>query len=221
MVWICYDCESKTVKSPSLDKPGSPIVKESDCDSLKTIQLKKRSHVKRPKRISKIKVADCPLTKSDLLRPQISPSFQLVEVDCCENGEKDQEFGRKNELHEDGVHELPESVGNKHAELALQNLEKSKSLEESGFHEEAESLKTNNLQLAICDVKPLQIHFCEDGEKNQELRGQDNLNGGNFVKEDDSDKTKVAICDAPDFAEQKHSVLVQPIRDPTWRSSFS
>ncbi|KAG5246030.1 PHD finger family protein [Salix suchowensis] len=93
VVWLCYHCESKAVKLSSIDRPSSPIGTESDSESLKIIQLKKKNPVKRPEEKSKEMVFDCSLTNSDLLRPQISSDFQLVEVDCCEDDGKDQKLG--------------------------------------------------------------------------------------------------------------------------------
>jgi hypothetical protein len=236
VVWLCYHCESKAVKLSSLDRPNSPISTESDSDSLKIIQLKKKNPLKRLEGKPKEMVFDCSLTNSDLLRPQISSDFQLVEVDCCEDDVKDQKLGSQNGLHEDSVPEVAEYLESKNPisplpDLQLvdvdcsQNDEKDQklggknSLEESGF-QETEPLRNKNSQLVVCDVQPLQIHCSEDGGESQKVGRQNDLNEGNFVEEDELDKTKNCHVDAPYFAEQS-SIRVLPIRDPIWRSVFN
>lgn len=100
-----------------------------------------------------------------------------------------------------------------------QKLGGKNSLEESGF-QETEPLRNKNSQLVVCDVQPLQIHCREDGGGSQKVGRQNDLNEGNFVEEDELDKTKNCHVDAPYFAEQS-SIRVLPIRDPIWRGSMS
>lgn len=236
VVWLCYHCESKAVKLSSLDRPNSPISTESDSDSIKIIQLKKKNPSKRLEGKSKEMVFDCSLTNSDLLRPQISSDFQLVEVDCCEDDGKDQKLGSQNGLHEDSVPEVAEYLESKNPisplpDLQLvdadssQNDEKDQKLggknilEEPRF-QETEPLGNKNSQLAVGDVQPLQIHCLEDGGEGQKVERQNDLNEGKFVEEDELDKTKNCHFDAPYFAEQS-SIRVLPIRDPIWRGSMS
>lgn len=123
VVWLCYHCESKAVKLSSLDRPNSPISTESDSDSLKIIQLKKKNPLKRLEGKPKEMVFDCSLTNSDLLRPQISSDFQLVEVDCCEDDGKDQKLGSQNGLHEDSVPEVAEYLESKNPVSPLPDLQ--------------------------------------------------------------------------------------------------
>ncbi|KAJ6412539.1 hypothetical protein OIU84_005568 [Salix udensis] len=211
VVWLCYHCESKAVKLSSIDRPSSPIGTESDSESLKIIQLKKKNPVKRPEEKSKEMVFDCSLTNSDLLRPQISSDFQLVEVDCCEDDGKDQKLGSRSGLHEDSAPEVAEHLESKNPISALpepqlvdvdcsQNDEKDQKL----------GGKKN----------PLQIHCFEDGGKSQKAGIQNDLNEGNLVEEE-LYKTKNGHFDAPYFAEQSCSIHVLPIRDPIWRGSMS
>ncbi|KAJ6306865.1 hypothetical protein OIU78_022053 [Salix suchowensis] len=236
VVWLCYHCESKAVKLSSIDRPSSPIGTESDSESLKIIQLKKKNPLKRPEEKSKEMVFDCSLTNSDLLRPQISSDFQLVEVDCCEDDGKDHKLGSRSGLHEDSAPEVAEHLESKNPISALpepqlvdadcsQNDEKDqklggkKSLKVSKF-QKTESHGNKNSQLIACDVQPLQIHCFEDGGKSQKAGIQNDLNEGNLVEEE-LYKTKNGHFDAPYFAEQSCSIHVLPIRDPIWRGSMS
>ncbi|KAF9682729.1 hypothetical protein SADUNF_Sadunf05G0138900 [Salix dunnii] len=236
VVWLCYHCESKAAKLSSIDRPSSPIGTESDSDSLKIIQLKKKNPVKRPEEKSKEMVFDCSLTNSDLLRPQLSSDFQLVEVDCCEDDGKDKKLGSRNGLHEESAPEVAQYLESKNPISALpelqhvdvdcsQNDEKDQklggknNLEVSKF-QKTESHGNKNSQLIVCDFQPLQNHCFEDGGKSQKAGIQNDLNAGNFVEEE-LDKTKNCHFDAPYFAEQSCSILVLPIRDPIWRGSMS
>ncbi|CAK7346815.1 unnamed protein product [Dovyalis caffra] len=207
VVWLCCHCESKAAKLTSLDKPSSPIGTENDPESFKIVQLKKRNPLNRLEGKSKGKVVDCSLTTSDLLRPQISSCFQLVEVHCCEDDGKDQKLGSQKGLHDDSVFEVAEY------------LESRKSVSAPPDHQlvDVDCCKNDEKDQKLGGKK---IHCCEDGEKSQKVGRQNDLNGGSFVEEDELDKTKKCQRGAPYFAEQS-SIRVLPIRDPIWRGSMS
>uniref|UniRef100_A0A6N2MX60 AIPP2-like SPOC-like domain-containing protein n=1 Tax=Salix viminalis TaxID=40686 RepID=A0A6N2MX60_SALVM len=198
VVWLCYHCESKAVKLSSIDRPSSPIGTESDSESLKIIQLKKKNPVKRPEEKSKEMKLGSRSGLHEDSAPEVAehlesknpisalPEPQLVDVDCSQNDEKDQKLGGK------------------------------KCLKVSKF-QKTESHRNKNSQLIVCDVQPLQIHCFEDGGKSQKAGIQNDLNEGNLVEEE-LYKTKNGHFDAPYFAEQSCSIHVLPIRDPIWRS---
>nr|TKS00726.1 PHD finger family protein [Populus alba] len=212
VVWLCYHCESKAVKLSSLDRPNSPISTESDSDSIKIIQLKKKNPSKRLEGKSKEMVFDCSLINSDLLRPQISSDFQLVEVDCCEDDGKDQKLGSQNGLHEDSVPEV------------------------------AEYLESKNPISPLPDLQLVDADSSQNDEKDQKLGGKNileekdqKLGGKTFWRSLDSKRQNLLETKTLNWLYVmfspfryiavrmggKSSIRVLPIRDPIWRGSMS
>lgn len=196
------DCQPKVVKSPNFDIPSPLFVGQSDTESLKSDQLKKKNSAKRLKRKSKRKVNTFTLTQSELLRLKTNSSLQPREVDCSENGEKNQKLTRQNGLDEDSFNEVAESLENENSQLSSPQLElvkldccqnsekyqqlgRQNRLDEGSFHKEAESIQTKSCQMVICDrqLQLLEMNCYTDGDKNQKLVRKDGLDESSFHEE--------------------------------------
>ncbi|KAJ6399068.1 hypothetical protein OIU77_019753 [Salix suchowensis] len=120
VVWLCYHCESKAVKLSSIDRPSSPIGTETLTSNLlrwtavrmmeKIRNLGSRSglHEDSAPEVAEHLESKNPI--SALLEPQ------LVDADCSQNDEKDQNLGGKKSLKVSKFQKT-ESHGNKNSQL--------------------------------------------------------------------------------------------------------
>ncbi|KAJ4836486.1 hypothetical protein Tsubulata_022355 [Turnera subulata] len=232
VVWLCCDCEPNSVESSTTVEGPSHLDGENNPGSLIQTLEKKQNRARIGGEKSTTKTAVCSQTKSDLLKPSNSSSLQTFEVNCFENGKKDPELGRQDELQREDFDELVEPLGTKDHALAIPDLhpteadsfytdedhpkpEQQNGVDGDGFCEVFGSLETENPLVPTHGLQLIVPIGCEDIDNNQ-----NRLHEFKFCQDEESLETKEPQL-ATDIAEQSQFILAQPVKDPIWRGSIS
>ncbi|XP_012066056.1 uncharacterized protein LOC105629137 isoform X2 [Jatropha curcas] len=167
VVWLCEDCESKTLQLSFPDERSPFQVRENDFESFGSVQVKKKKNVKKKLKKKSKRKDNTQRGNSAVIGHGKSSSLQPQEVHCSENSERDQEFVRQDVLND------------------------------CNFDEAVESLQSKNSQLDLGDFKPVEMSCCEDGEIDEKHGRQDLLGEADFLEEGEFLKTEKSLVAVP------------------------